>query len=216
MRILASAAHKGGVGKTTLAAHLAVEAERAGADPVVLLDTDPQESLTDWHKARVAERPTLLSPTLKTLSNMIAELRARGAALAIVDTPPGSRAAISAALAVADLVLIPAQPSPIDLRAVGTTVDMVEDAGKPLIFVINRATPRTRLAAQAAVALSQHGKIAPVTVHQRVEYAEAMTDGRTAGELHPEGMGQKEISELWAYINAQMRKRASAPVRASA
>ncbi len=216
MRILASAAHKGGVGKTTLAAHLAVEAERVGAGPVVLLDTDPQESLTDWHKARLADRPTLLSPTLKTLPNMIAELRARGAALAIVDTPPGSRTAISAALAVADLVLIPAQPSPIDLRAVGTTVDMVEDAGKPLIFVINRATPRTRLAAQAAVALSQHGKIAPVTVHQRVEYAEAMTDGRTAGELHPDGMGQKEISELWTYIDAQMRKRASAPVRASA
>ena len=114
MRILASAAHKGGVGKTTLAAHLAVEAERVGAGPVVLLDTDPQESLTDWHKVRVPDHPTLLSPTLKTLPNMIAELRARGAALAIVDTPPGSRVAISAALAVADLVLIPAQPSPID------------------------------------------------------------------------------------------------------
>src|SRR6516225_4604954 len=62
MRILASAAHKGGVGKTTLAAHLAVEAERVGAGPVVLLDTDPQESLTDWHKVRVGNRPTLLSP----------------------------------------------------------------------------------------------------------------------------------------------------------
>jgi chromosome partitioning protein len=216
MQILASAAHKGGVGKTTLAAHLAVEAERVGVGPVVLLDTDPQASLTDWHEARHDARPALVSPTLKTLPNVIAELRARGAALVIIDTPPGSRPAISATLAVADLVLIPAQPSPIDLRAVGTTVDMVEDAGKPLIFVINRATPRTRLAAQAAVALSQHGKIAPVTVHQRVEYAEAMTDGRTAGELRPEGMGQKEIADLWNYIDAQMRKRASAPVRKSA
>jgi chromosome partitioning protein len=213
MRIIASAAHKGGVGKTTLAAHLAVEAERVGAGPVVLVDTDPQGSLSDWHQARQVKVPALVSATIKSLAETLAQIAERGAALAIVDTPPGSKAAIAAAIAVADLILIPAQPSPVDLRAVGTTVDMVEETGKPLIFVINRATPRTRLAAQAVVALSQHGKIAPTTVHQRVEYAEAMTDGRTAGELHPDGIGQVEISGLWNYLIAQMRKRAYAPVR---
>jgi chromosome partitioning protein len=118
-----------------------------------------------------------------------------------------------AAIEVANLVLIPAQPSPVDLRAVGPTVDMAEAADKPLIFIVNRAMARTRLATQAAVALSQHGKIAPATIHQRVEYAEAMTDGRTAGELHADGQGQREIAELWSYLKAQMRKRVNANMR---
>ena len=210
MYVIASAAQKGGVGKTTLAAHLAVEAERAGAGPVVLVDLDPQASLSDWHKDRKAESPALVAAMIKTLPATLARLAAGGAVTVIIDTPPGSKAAIAAAIEVADLVLVPAQPSPVDLRAVGPTVDMVEEAGKPLVFVINRATPRSRLAAQAAVALSQHGKIAPAILHQRVEYAESMTDGRTAPELSPGGSGAGEISELWSYVAGQLRKSAAA------
>ena len=74
MFILASAAHKGGVGKTTLAANLAVEAERVGAGPVVLVDTDPQGSLTDWHKVREADRPALVSVTLKALHQKLQDM----------------------------------------------------------------------------------------------------------------------------------------------
>lgn len=213
MRIIAIVAQKGGVGKTTLAAHLGVEAQRAGDGPVMLIDLDPQASLTDWRRERQAAEPTIATAIIKTLAETLTAADEDKFKLAIIDTPPGAKAVIAAAIDAAELILIPAQPSPVDLRAVGPTVDMAEAAGKPLIFVVNRAMQRTRLAAQAAVALSQHGKIAPATIHQRVEYAESMTDGRTAGELHADGNGQREIAELWAYLKAQMSKRGNANMR---
>ena len=88
-------------------------------------------------------------------------LRNRGCRLVLIDTPPAINEVVSAAIAAADLVLIPVQATPDDLRAVGVTVEATEAAHKPLLFVINRVKPRVRLTADAAVALSQHGAVAP-------------------------------------------------------
>ena len=80
-------------------------------------------------------------------------------------------------------MIVPTRPSPHDLRAVGATVDIAERHGKPLIFVINAATARARITGESAVALSQHGMVAPVTIHHRVDFAASMIDGRTVGEV---------------------------------
>ena len=69
--------------------------------------------------------------------------------------------------------MIPVQATPDDLRAVGVTVQAAEAAGKPLLCVINRVKPRVRLTADAAVALSQHGAVAPAFIFDRVDYAAA-------------------------------------------
>ena len=208
MRVLAFASQKGGVGKTTLSGHLACEAERQGAGPVVLLDTDPQGSLSAWWNARQAEAPAIASCDLASLPAQLKELEAAGIALAMVDTPPAITASIAAVVRCADLVVIPCRASPHDLRAVGATADLVEREGRPMIFVVNGATPRTRISGEAAVALSQHGTVAPVTVHQRVDFAVSMIDGRTAGEIDATGNSAKEIAELWIYINKRLRKDA--------
>jgi len=126
--------------------------------------------------------------------------------LVIVDTPPAITIAISNVIAHADLVLIPTRPSPHDLRAVGATVDIAERQGKPVVFVMNGATPRARITAEAAVALSQHGTVAPVTVHQRVDFAASMVDGRTVGEVVPECASAKEIRALWAYVQDRLSR----------
>ena len=208
MRVLAFASQKGGVGKTTLAGHLACEAERQGGGPVVLLDTDPQGSLSEWWNARQAETPAFMVGELASLAEQLAKLSAQGVALVVVDTPPAITANIAAVVQCADLVVIPCRASPHDLRAVGATADLVERAGRPMVFVVNGATPRARISGEAAVALSQHGTVAPVTVHQRVDFAVSMIDGRTAGELDPTGNSAKEIAELWKYINQRLRKTA--------
>ena len=93
--------------------------------------------------------------------------------------------AIQSVIQVAELIVIPTRPSPHDLRAVGATVDLCERAGKPLIFVVNGATPKAKITYEAAVALSQHGTVAPVTLHHRTDFAASMIDGRTVMEVDP-------------------------------
>ncbi len=200
MRILAIASRKGGSGKTTLTGHLAVEAERQGIGPVAIMDIDPQGSLADWWNERVADTPSFVNTTLETLEHDIARLREAGVRFLIIDTPPAITRAIRDVIKVSDMVLIPTRPSPHDLRAVAATVAMVEESGKPLIFVLNAATPRARITNEAIVALSQHGPLAPSIVHQRVDFASSMIDGRTVMEVAPSGRAVVEIERLWKYL----------------
>jgi len=206
VRVLALATQKGGSGKTTLSGHLAVQMERAGAGPVVLVDIDPQASLADWWNERQSESPAFATTTVSRLATDLEALRQQGFKMAVIDTPPAISVAIQSVIAVADLVIIPTRPSPHDLRAVGATVEMCERAGKPLIFVVNAGTPKAKITSEAAVALSQHGTVAPVTVHQRTDFASSMIDGRTVMEANPAGRSAQEIEQLWAYIADRLDK----------
>lgn len=206
MRVLAMASQKGGSGKTTLSGHLAVQAERAGCGPVVLIDIDPQGSLADWWNERETDLPAFAQTTVARLASDLEILRQQGFKLAVIDTPPAITMAIQSVIAVAELIVIPTRPSPHDLRAVGATVDLCERAGKPLIFVVNAATPKARITSEAAVALSQHGTVAPITLHHRTDFAASMIDGRTVMETDPKGRSAAEVEALWTYINDRLEK----------
>jgi chromosome partitioning protein len=206
MYTIVAASQKGGSGKTTLSGHLAVEAARAGAGEIALIDTDPQGSLAHWWNARRAPTPHFVKAGLPDLEKALAGLQQAGIKIAVVDTPPAITQSISRVVAHADLVLVPTRPSPHDLRAVGATVDIAERHGKPLIFVVNAATARARITGESAVALSQHGTVAPVTIHHRVDFAASMIDGRTVGEVVPNSQSAKEISELWLYIQSRLSR----------
>jgi len=206
MRTLVIASQKGGVGKTTIAGHLAVMAESKGDGPVALIDTDPQGSLSSWWNERQAETPVFASVDIDNLAGHLEKLKKAGVKLAIIDTPPAVTETIRKVLAVADLVLIPTRPSPHDLRAVGSTVDLVEVVGKRMVFVINGAAQRARITGEAAIALSQHGTVAPVTLYQRTDFAASMIDGRTAQEIDPTSRSAGEVEGLWNYVSAQFRK----------
>ena len=82
-----------------------------------------------------------------------------------------------------------------------------------MIFAVNAATVRAKITGEAAVALSQHGTVAPVTIHQRVDFATSMIDGRTVMEMNPESRSAGEIGELWQYIATRLGKieRRAAP-----
>ena len=210
MRIIALTSQKGGSGKTTIAAHLAVQAGRVEQGPAVLIDTDPQASLGEWWRERKDEAPALATVKFDALEANLAELRRYGTAIAIIDTPPALSSSIERVIAVSDLVLIPARPSPHDLRAVAATVGMASRVGKPFVFVVNGAAPRANITAEAVAALSEHGRVAPVILYQRTDYAASMIDGRTVMETAPSGRSAQEVADLWKYVYTQIRKQAAA------
>ncbi len=206
MRVLAMASQKGGSGKTTLSGHLAVQAQLAGQGPVVLIDIDPQGSLSDWWNEREAEMPAFAQTSVARLAADLELLRYQGFKLAVIDTPPAITMAIQSVIAVAELIIIPTRPSPHDLRAVGATVDLCDRSSKPLIFVVNAATPKARITTEASLALSQHGTVAPIIVHQRTEFAASMIDGRTVMETEPGAKSAGEIAALWTYVHDRLEK----------
>jgi chromosome partitioning protein len=211
MIVVVIASQKGGSGKTTLCGHLAVEAEATGAGPVALIDTDPQGSLAQWWNAREAKAPHFAKVSVLELRQALQHLSEIGFKLAIIDTPPAITLSIAQVIQHADLVVVPTRPSPHDLRAVGATADMAERSKKPLVFVVNGATQRARITGEAAVALSQHGVVAPAILHHRVDFAASMVDGRTVGEVLPKSPSAREVSELWAYLQDRLARIVKVP-----
>jgi chromosome partitioning protein len=206
MQVLAFASQKGGSGKTTMAGHVAVQAELAGAGPVAVVDTDPQGSLSQWWNERQTDTPLFARTTVAQLSADLDRMRSLGIKLLIIDTPPAITSTIGHVIRISDLVVIPTRPSPHDLRAAGATVELVEGLGKPLVFVMNAATPRARITSEAVFALSQHGTLAPTIIHHRTDFAASMIDGRTVMELGGSQRSAEEIKALWDYLAGRLSR----------
>jgi chromosome partitioning protein len=144
--------------------NLAVEAERQGLGRVALADTDsPQGSASHWWNARRAETPLFAR-----------ELDVQSVELLVVDTAP--QVAQDRIIRRADFVIIPVRPSPNDLRAVGETLAVVEKFKKPFCFVINGVKPRATITTDTLRVLAQHGKVSPVMLGDRVDYAVSTTN----------------------------------------
>jgi len=197
MQTIVVASRKGGSGKSMLTRHIAVEIERIGAGRVAMVDADPMQGLTGWWQARAAGSPLLID-IAEGLPAAVATARRLPADVLLIDTPPSNGDIVAESVALADIVVIPVQPSPDDLRAVGSTVALAKRLRKRLVFVVNRVKPRARLTGQAAIVLSQHGTVCPVMVADRTVYAASGTDGRTAPEMDPAAAA--EIAGLWRYL----------------
>jgi len=210
MKTIVINSQKGGSGKTTICAHLAVEAERAGDGPVFLIDTDPQVTLSTWHEHREAEVPQRVEVPLESLAEGLAALKDRKAAYCFIDTAPTRTDENVALFRLADLVLVPIRPSPSDLWAAAATVALLKEADIPFLFILTQAKANASITAQAAAALSHHGPVAETFIADRVPYAAAMTDGRTALELLAKGPAAIETAALWknikACLHANMKK----------
>lgn len=189
-----------------MARELAVEAERQGVGRVCLVDLDPMLGLTRWWEARAADTPARVDVSAGTLVNALPLLRQQGFALTIIDTPPAADPVVAEAVRAADLVLVPVRPSPDDLRAIPETIGLVEEIGRPMIFIINAARKRTLLTGEAARRLSQHGTVATPSVHTAEIFPQAAVAGHTAVERDLAGIPAGEIRNLWLYVAGRLAR----------
>ena len=203
MKSIVISSQKGGSAKSTLATLLSVEAERAGDGPTWIIDTDQQGTLTRWHERREAKTPLLAALPFASLRVGLASLgEKRGAAFCFIDTAPAISGQSASLIELADLVLIPVQPSPGDLWAVADTIEIVKAAGKPFRFVITKAKAHANITAEAIAALSNHGPVAASFIADRVAYAAALGSGQTAPEMQPKGNAAAETAKLWQDIKS--------------
>jgi chromosome partitioning protein len=209
MKTIAIISQKGGAGKTTVAIHLAVAAERKGMK-TALFDLDPQASAASWSDKRQDPSPTVVSAQSARLPGLLKQAEAQSADLVIIDSAPNADAASLAAAQAADLILIPCRPAAFDLSAIGTTLNLASVAGKPAFVVLNAVPPIGKVGEEARVALRRGDvEVATPVLHQLVAFAYAVNDGRTAQEFDPRCKAAAEVEALFAWV----RKQANAQTR---
>jgi chromosome partitioning protein len=185
--IITVAQHKGGAGKTTLVAHLAVSWAELGRR-VALLDTDPQGSLGAWHRQRqlgLGRRAQPLAYTAATGWRVAAELErlSRISDLVLVDTPPSIGPERRPSLKISAAVLVPVQPSPLDLWATQSVLDEIQHEGSHPLVVLTRVPARARLTAEVVVELARlQSAVADARLGNRTAYAATLAVGASVAD----------------------------------
>jgi chromosome partitioning protein len=204
-RVITIAQQKGGVGKTTLAAQLTVVWVSRG-HRIALLDIDPQASLAAWAELRrVRLGATKLGFEFAALSGWRAgewvERHVREMDFVVVDSPPHAELEARIALRAASLIVVPLQPSPLDLWSSATTFRLAREEKRPVLAVLNRVPARSSLTDAVNAELARDGiPVSSARLGSRVAFALAMAQGRGVTETAPASVAASEITALAAEI----------------
>lgn len=216
MVVVATYGRKGGVGKSTIAVHIAVAAMRARQN-VALINLDPQGSVTDWREVRDAEKPAVITVHPSRLDQVLHTARENGVTFVLLDSPPFAVLDLDTApkieqialdiLKAADLAVLPCIPAFFDLKAINATIEVGRLAACPMRIVFNRVRARCSLLAGAKQALNVHGvPISPIVVGDRVAYSHALLEGLSVQEFDPKSKAAIEMQALYRYITKELKE----------
>jgi chromosome partitioning protein len=206
--ILTIAQHKGGAGKTTLTTQLATTISLEG-HKVLVIDADPQGSSTAWHDVRMKQlgrknkidlNTALGWKLLRDIPKLVKEYD-----YILIDTPPHTDSESSTAVRLADLVLMPVQPSPLDVWACAPTIKLVLGEKKPVMLVLNRVPANSKLNNTMMDKLSAMSiVVANQTLGNRIAYASSIMKGLGVSEYEPKSIATQEILSLWQDIQQKL------------
>jgi len=217
MRTVAFVTQKGGSGKSTLASSVAVAAHGAH-ERVCIIDMDPQASLVSWSKTRGVDDIAVVPATAAKLPAILKALESKGITLVIIDTPGADGAASAAAMAAADLNIIPARPSVFDLWASAQTRAALKATKSDYVFLLNQCPPAQQTARieDGVAALEAMGGLISPLVQARVDYQEAARYGWGVTELNPHGAAALEMKTLWSSLKRRLAKGKATTTRKAA
>src|SRR3954447_25001928 len=202
MLTIALISQKGGVGKTTIALHLATTFAATGKR-TLLVDLDPQTSAAEWKDARQAEEPYVMAVPSSRLAKTLERARENEAEVVILDTAPHSEGTALEAARAADLILVPCQPSIMDLRAMRKTADLLRHIKKPTYAVLNGVSVQgsAALGTEKAIAAEFKIDVCPVRMGARVAYSRCLISGHAAQEYEPEGKASREARRFHKWVS---------------
>lgn len=208
MRTIAFVTQKGGTGKSSLAVSLAVAAQENGLK-VYMLDLDPQASAKNWYERREAETPQVAAIEASKVDMALQSLAKQGIDLVIIDTAGVDSPATVAAMKAADLCLIPARPSILDIEATRATVASLNRLDKPYAFVLNQCQPgKSVRTSDAYRVLNLGGVVASATLASRADHMDALASGTGVTERDSNGKAASEIRELLVWVINKLEGRA--------
>jgi len=208
MNVIVFASRKGGSGKSTLTAHLAAHAHRPSR-PVLLIDADPQGSLTLWTRLRGGQPPVCNGAD--GVSEIVKAADREGYEWVFIDTPPNTSAVVTDAVHSATLVVIPARLTVFDIAAVKETMDLSRALNKPYAVVINGVparrdnteSPYVREARKVLGSLNVPVWSGQIT--QRTNFSLALAEGEGVGEYDSRSEAAAEITALWTAIDKSVK-----------
>lgn len=208
--ILTIAQHKGGAGKTTLTTQLAAMMAH-DQHKILLIDCDPQGSSKEWHAARVTTlgRKNKIDFSVSQGWSLIRDLPLfkKDYDFIVIDTPPHADSEASIAVRLSDMVLMPVQPSPLDIWACAPTIKLILDEKKPVMLVMNRVPAKSKLNDSMMEKLSKLKiNVAKQTLGNRIAFAASMVHGLGVIEHDPRGTARDEIENLWNDIQKKIKK----------
>ena len=188
---------KNNAGKSTCAAHLSLEAVKAGLKTLII-DLDPQNTLENWWSKCDADNPVMTDIDSNKIDKIKDKVNKSGFDICIIDTPSDTSAYTTNGIRLADLVFIPTKPTPSDLATVGKTIAMINKEKKPYVFCITQLIPKGMKIKETMGILSAFGEVSPFYLPYRLSYKKAMESGSSASNSDNEA--KAELKEVWFWL----------------
>lgn len=207
MKIISFVTQKGGAGKSTLVISLAVVAQTR-RNRVLIIDTDPQGTTTEWQADRPEEltTPYLVSIEPNQLKEALAKARANNFDYVFIDTAGRDAPSAKIAIDASDFVVVPCRPAIGDMRASVSTVQAIKQLNRSFAFVLNQSPFQLKRANEARKSLQVLGAVCPIPIIARASYQDSQSEGLGVSEYEPDGKAHEEIKGLWRWIQSQIKK----------